>query len=156
MNDCNELLEERGQIVQVEGDYAWIEVARKPGCSSCATRSECGTAVLAKAMSSKPVLIKAVNMIAADVGDEVVVGIEQKALMAGSFSVYAAPLLLMLFAALLGDFFGQKFYVEYHNVISMAFALLGLLLGFFWLKNYSKKASHNESYQPSLIRLVSS
>ncbi len=156
MNDCRELLEERGRVTRVEGDCAWVEVARKPGCSGCATKNECGTAVLAKVMSSKPVLIKTTNVIAANVGDEVVVGIEQKALMAGSFSVYAIPLLLMLFAAFLGDFLGQNFFAEYHNGISVVFAFLGLFFGFFWLKLYSKKRAKDQRYQPSLMRLISS
>ncbi len=154
MDDYSELLEEQGRITRIEENFAWVEVARKPGCSGCATKNECGTAVLAKTMRSKPVLIKTINVIAANVGDDVIVGIEQKVLMAGSFAVYAIPLLLMLFTAFLGDFLGQQFFIEYHNGISVVFAFLGLLGGFLWLKCYVQKIAKNQSYQPFLVRLA--
>lgn len=154
MDDDSKRLEERGLVTRIEENYAWVEIDRKPGCSGCVTKSECGTATLAKMMSSKPVSIKTINVIAANVGDEVVVSVEQKALMAGSFAVYAAPLLLMLFAAFFGDLLGQKFFMEYRNGISVVFAFSGLFSGFLWLSHYSQKIAKDQYYQPLIVRLA--
>ncbi len=154
VDNCNDFLEERGRVVETEGDYVWVEVTRRPGCSGCENKNECGTAVLAKTMSSKPVHIKILNTILAKPGDDVIVAIEQKSLTTGSFSVYMVPLLLMLSGALLGDVLGQRFLMEYHDGVAIIAAFAGLAGGFFWLRRYTRKNIQNKLYQPSLVRFV--
>ena len=101
------MIEETGQVVEVQGEFAWIESERSSTCGGCSVRSGCGTAALAKVLGQRRVRLRVLNHVNARVGDTVVVGIAESGLVRGSLAVYVVPLAAFLGGALAGQVLGN-------------------------------------------------
>jgi len=146
------MIEEQACISEIEGDYAWVEVERRSACGSCAVSGGCGTSVLANVLGRRMSRIKVQNSISAGLGDSVVVGIPDSALLQGSLAVYAAPLLSMLLFAVLGEQLMNS--SQWGEISSIFGGLFGLSLGFFWLRYYSRRILKTPHHQPVILRKV--
>lgn len=146
------MIEESGQIISCDGDYAWVETERKSACSSCSANKGCGTGALSKVYANRFSRVKALNNINAAPGEAVVLGLEEDALVRGSLAVYGLPLLSMILMAILGDFLANESGVEQVDGMITVFGLLGLLLGFYLVSLFSRRISHDDRYQPIVLR----
>jgi len=97
------MIEERARVVAIEDDQLLLEAETRAACNACAARQGCGTSVLSKWVGRKFTRFQAQNTINAQVGDEVVVGLAEEAMLKGSVVVYLLPLLAMIGFALLAD-----------------------------------------------------
>jgi sigma-E factor negative regulatory protein RseC len=97
------MIEETARVVAIENDQLLLEAETRAACSSCAARQGCGTSVLSKWVGRKFTRFQATNTVNARVGDEVVVGLAEEAMLRGSVFVYLLPLLAMIGFALLAD-----------------------------------------------------
>ena len=147
------MIEETGQIVDVEGAFAWVESERASSCSSCAVRKGCGTGAIAKILGQRRVRLRVLNRIEARVGDHVVIGVSESGLVRGSLAVYAAPL-FGLFAGALGSYaMASRFYPEWPtDPVAVAGALAGFVSGLFWLRGFSRRTAKDPAYQPVVLR----
>jgi len=146
------MIEETGQVVDVQGDFAWIESERASTCGTCSTRKGCGTAVLAKVLGQRRIHLRVLNRINARIGDAVVIGISESGLVRGSLAVYAAPLSGLFAGAIAGDFLGHHFFPGSPDPMAIIGGLAGLVAGLFWLRRFSRKTERNSSYQPVILR----
>lgn len=96
------LLRESGIISSIEGDFAYVEAQSKSGCSGCASSSGCGTSAIASLFTNASQrAIKVRNRLNAQVGDEVILTLDESRLIKHSFMAYGVPLIgLFLFAVL--------------------------------------------------------
>ncbi len=142
------MIEETGRVASLEVGFAWVESERQSSCGSCAANKGCGTATLQKVMGNKYTRVKAINPISLQVGDLVVIGIQEQALLKGSFFAYIMPLILLLLGALLFEIlFASEGMIIFGG-------LLGLILGFVFLKYLSSKIATDERYQAVVLRLA--
>ncbi len=147
------MLEEQGKVVAVDVGFAWVETQRKSACGSCSVNKGCGTGVISKVVGQRATQVRALNRINAKVGDEIVIGLNDQALVRGSLAIYAAPLIAMLFAALLGDLVGQELQLNSGEGLTIIFGLAGLGVGFLWVRNFSRRIADDIRYQPVILRL---
>ena len=147
------MIEETGQVVEVEGEFAWVETQRQSTCGSCAANKGCGTAVLSKVLGQKRNRVRALNRAGAHPGDTVTVGIQEDALVRGSLAMYAVPLLALLGGGLVGQYLQQS-YGSGEGLVILA-GLIGLFGGLLWLRGFSRRAQSNPRYQPVVLRKVS-
>jgi sigma-E factor negative regulatory protein RseC len=147
------MIEETGQVVEVEGEFAWVETQRQSTCGSCAANKGCGTAVLSKVLGQKRNRVRALNRAGAHSGDTVTVGIQEDALVRGSLAMYAVPLLALLGGGLVGQYLQQS-YGSGEGLVILA-GLIGLFGGLLWLRGFSRRAQSNPRYQPVVLRKVS-
>lgn len=150
------MIEERGQIVSREGDYAWVETERQSACSSCSAKKGCGTGVLSKVYSNRFSRVKALNHINAKPGEQVVIGLEEDALVRGSLVVYGLPLLTLILTALLGRAVAIEMGMQNDDGLIALFGIAGLFIGFFMVKIFNRKIAHDEHYQPIILRCCDS
>ncbi len=116
------------------------------------SKKGCGSANLAKFFSAKPVRVKAIDPIGSQVGEWVIVGIDERALVKGSFAVYAIPLLAMiLMATLASAIFSDTAFREMSSVIC---GLAGLGAGIAWSGRFAHKVADDNHYQPVILRRV--
>jgi len=146
------MIEETGQIVSCDGDYAWVETERKSACSSCSANKGCGTGVLSKVYANRFSRVKALNQINAAPGETVVLGLEEDALVRGSLAVYGLPLLGLILMAMLGDVLAKEMAVQQPDGLVAIFGIVGLFLGFYLVRLFSRKISHDDRYQPIVLR----
>jgi len=97
------MIEEYARVIAVENDQLLLEAETRAACNACAARQGCGTSVLSKWVGRKFTRFQVPNTVNARVGDEVVVGLAEEAMLTGSLLVYLLPLLAMIAFALLAD-----------------------------------------------------
>ena len=150
------MIEEYAQVIEFEGDDIWVETQRKSACGQCAANKGCGTATLAKVLGNKRSRVRVLNPNATKVsiGDEIVVGIEEKALIRGSCAIYLAPLLSMFLFGLLGDVMAIQMNILKSEILIIFLSLIGLAIGFIWVKRFARSIASDSKYQPVLIQRV--
>lgn len=149
------MIEEKATVVQLEDEFAWIETRRKSACASCSANKGCGSGILSRVLGNRIARVRALNQIDAHVGDEVIVGISENALVRGSLAIYIVPLIWMFVFGLAGDLGARRLGFEYAELASVASGLFGLYIGFRWVGKFSARISTNSDYQPVVIRKTS-
>jgi len=146
------VIEESGQVVEVQGEFAWIEGERTSTCGGCAVRKGCGTSAIAKVLGQRRVRLRVLNRINASVGDNVVIGIAESGLVRGSLAVYAAPLLGLFTGALAGQLLGKQVFGMSSDWLAIGGAISGFVAALIWLKRFSRRTDKDTAYQPVVLR----
>jgi sigma-E factor negative regulatory protein RseC len=149
--DATHMMTETAQVIAVEGDHAWVETQRKSTCGSCAVQKGCGTSVLAKVLGNRTSRIRVINSIGATAGDMVVIGVEDGMLVRTSFAVYAMPLILLLLGGVGGGMLADALQWQSGEGATTVGGVLGLALGFLWLRRYTRAITLDARHQPSLV-----
>jgi len=146
------MLEETARVVSIEAGEVWVETERRSTCSSCAVEKGCGTATLAKVLGQRRTLVRVLTDLPLAVGDHVVIGIREQALLRGSLAVYAVPLLLLLAGAVIGELGAGQGLWGSAEAASLLLGLAGLVAGLLWLRRFSSRIHHDVNYQPVVLR----
>ncbi|MEE4361288.1 MAG: SoxR reducing system RseC family protein [Pseudomonadales bacterium] len=100
------MIEEAVRIVGLEQDRVWVEARRQSACGRCAARAGCGHGLLDQ-IQPGPVmhllLPRPAQLRGLEIGDRLVVGIEEQAILAASLRAYLLPLAGLLLGAISGD-----------------------------------------------------
>ncbi len=142
------MVEETAQIIKVEGDVAWVQAIQKTACGSCQAQKGCGHSLLAKVGQKKIELPVATNDVYAEVGDQVVIGVPEQAILRSSLLMYGLPLVVMMSVALLASL------LEMPEGPSVIASFIALIFGFV-LVNLRSKHMNFAQWQPRLLRRVS-
>jgi len=144
------MIEETAYVVAVGPQGVWVETQRQSACGQCAARKGCGTAALSKVLGQKRSRVQVANPDQAPVrvGDEVVIGIDESALVRGSVVIYLVPLLSFFLFGVLGQTLARQLMLGSGEGLSIVFGLLGLLLGFAWARRYARG---DRRYQPVIL-----
>lgn len=94
-----ELVEGTARVVSVEGRIAWLEPEQTTSCGGCAAAGLCGAKGIGTTASRLELRRFALpNTPDLVVGERVVVGVSQRALLTASGTAYALPLVAMFIA----------------------------------------------------------
>lgn len=151
------MIEEHAQVVALDQNHdVWVETQRRSACGQCAANKGCGTATLAKVLGNKRSRVRALNpqATAVMVGDEVIIGINEQALVRGSLAVYTVPLLTLFVFGFLGQLLTDQLLMTNQDILPIVSGLMGLLLGFLWVRRFTRLIADNDRYQPVLLRRV--
>ena len=146
------MLEETAQVVRIKGDEVWVETQRRSSCDSCSAEKGCGTATLSRVLGNRRNLVRVLSAIPLVVGDQVVIGIREEALVRGSLAVYAVPILLLLLGALIGELGAAQFIWENAEFASVTLGVSGLIAGLVWLKRFTRRIQNDPNFQPLVLR----
>ena len=146
------MITENAIVVSIVNDQTWIETQRKSVCGQCSASKGCGTSVLSKVIGNKLSKMKAINNVNAKVGDEVVVGLNEKSLLKGAFMTYLLPLLYLFLFSFLGQFITNNLQLNNSELFIIGFAIFGFYLGMRRLKRFSASIAENENYQPVILK----
>ena len=154
------MIEERAVILSLEkssnnssNDFqsesvATIEIERKTACGLCGQTRGCGNSIWGKLFGHQTTAFKAQNSINAKVGQSVVVGINETAVLKGALLLYIVPLFTLFVGALLASHFWQS------DGITLLGAAAGLVSGLLWVKGHTLSNNYFRLQQPVILRLA--
>ena len=148
------MIEERAVILSLESEpsavdsTATLEIERKIACGLCGKTRGCGNSIWGKLFAHQSTAFKAQNRINAKVGDSVIVGINESALLKSALLLYILPLATMLIGAILAT------QIHDTNGYAMLGALVGLVLGLLWVKGHTMSSNYFKLQQPVILRLA--
>lgn len=131
------MIENPARVTRVDADQAWVRSESPSSCGACAGKG-CGNSLYARLLHPTDPEYPVRNPIGAEVGEAVVIGIEDGAVLRAVISAYLIPLALVLIGALLGSNWGEP--------QSVAGSVSGLLIAAVWLKR------RRSSVSPVIIR----
>lgn len=110
-------MEETGQVIKINGNFAQVEMQRHPACANCGL---CTMGVGDK------MLITAANTARAKVADRVKVTISGTVVLKSAFLVYIVPLIALLVGFVIGNYLAGEIYGVACGVIGVVLSLIGL------------------------------
>lgn len=168
------MIEEQAQVIEIKGKWLLLQAQTQSACGSCSVSKGCGTSLLAKVVGRKFTHFQAENNIKAKVGDTVVVGIAEDALLKGSLMMYILPVMCMLIFALLADYLltappswliSQQGHhgrpsmdittaSQYSDLMIAAASMMGLVFGSLMSKWYFDRQSSVKRFVPVVLRKI--
>ena len=146
----NSMIEQVAHVQAIDQTSVWLDTLRLSTCNSCSMKSGCGQRLMNQATDCKRSRIELPipQYMTLNVGDEVVLGIPQKAFIKASVLTFAMPLVWMLACALLAQ------WLTLSEPATVVAALLGLGLGLLFLRWYSQSevVLASNQWQPVILR----
>lgn len=142
------MIEENAAVVELDGEYAVVETIRKSTCGSCEANKACGTAALSKVVGARANRMRLRNTIHARVGDSIILGLQEQAMLQTSFLFYLTPLFSCFLFALLG----RQIDDGTGEVATILCALIGLFIGLGFVKWLSVRLELDSRYQAVMLR----
>ncbi len=147
------MIEEQAQVVEIKEGQLILQAQTQSSCGSCEASKGCGTSLLAKVVGRKFTHFQVENNINAKVGDTVIVGIAEDALLKGSMMIYILPVFGMLLFAVLADYFFLSS-EHYHDLIVAGCAVIGMGTGALISKWYFQRQSSAQLFSPVVLRKI--
>ena len=147
------MIEEQAEVVEIQNGRLILQAQTQSSCGSCEASKGCGTSLLAKVVGRKFTRFQVENNINAEIGDTVVVGIAEDALLKGSMVMYILPVMGMLVFALLAEFVLSSSQ-QYRDLITAAAAIIGMLAGALISKWYFQRQSSKQLFSPVILRKI--
>ena len=147
------MIEERAVVIGVEQDIASLEVVRRTACGLCGQTRGCGISLFGRLFGHRNNIFKAQNSIHAKAGDNVIVAIEEHAVLNSALMLYGIPLAALLLGAILGNVLSSGGTPQ-TDAYALVGAAAGLLLGLGWVKGHAVAQDISARYQPTILRLA--
>lgn len=141
------LVEGFAYVVAVEGDTAWLEPEQTTSCGGCASASACGAkgiGTLADRLEARRFSLP--NRDGLRVGERVVVGVSEKALVKASLTAYAIPLAALLFCGAMAQWAAGS------DLVTMAAMVGGLALGLLGARLNAGRLNARGELSPHYLR----
>ncbi len=146
------MIEESATVVQVNDGYTIVTTRQRAACGSCQSAGSCSTTVLSGLFKRRQNQLRVLNPIAAKPGEQVIIGLQEQALLKVSFSAYLLPLACMLLSAIAMQRMSDRFMLPLGELPSIVGGLLGLIIGLFLFKRLSVRRSSDSNYQAVILR----
>ncbi|MBR7889446.1 SoxR reducing system RseC family protein [Marinomonas sp. A79] len=143
------MIEETGQVLSVEDGFADVETIRTSSCTACRARHGCGHHAIAQVSSANRMRMKAIDPLAVEVGQRVVVGIPEDTLLQASVWMYMIPLLGLVLGAVFPSLWSGG------SEIAVLFSVVGFAGGLLLAKRKSQHEMNNLDYYPKILRIES-
>lgn len=143
------MLEEAATVVKISDGQTWVISESNSACAGCMQKTSCSTAALGQFLKKKPVAVD--NELSVEIGDNVLVAIDEAVLLRAAFIMYLLPLSGLLFGAGIADHFitPELAYAELWIALS---GLVGLAFVLWLMHKISSLHFFNYYPRPMLIK----
>ncbi|AGA87593.1 SoxR reducing system RseC family protein [Stutzerimonas stutzeri] len=143
------MIEEPGRVVALDRGAVWVETRRKSTCSGCSAKSGCGQGLMdSLGVRERRGLIRALSDLHLQVGDSVIVGIREDALLRGAVLVYLLPLIMLMAAAATAAQFSAR-----EPVVILA-GLGGFCVSWLFVRIRSRHTASDPKLQAVVLRAM--
>ncbi|PKU21716.1 SoxR reducing system RseC family protein [Telmatospirillum siberiense] len=142
------VVESVARVISTDGVVAWLEPEKANACGGCLSAGSCSAqgGEPGRRLSSRRFTIA--DTFHATVGDRIVVGLSEHALLKASATAYAIPLLLMVGIALVGQLATDN------DVIAAIGAVAGLIAGLLIAKHRASRLDARGELSPYFLRFA--
>jgi len=128
------MIAQQGRIESIDGDEAVVRIGATSGCPACDEGKGCGAGIFGRLLRNKPVSVRAVNDIGAQVGEAVQLGIAEGGFLRLVFRLYALPVLAGLTGVALGFTLAVRSGLEAFalDALSLVFGVTAAGLAMLW------------------------
>ncbi len=146
------MIEKPGVVIQVEDQFAIVQTLADSSCQHCVNHQGCGMANLTSMLKPKYGTVRVVNQLAAQVGDQVIIGLEENALLKTALVFYLLPL-LGLFSGAIG-YEGIIVIMQWprQEILTIMASLLGLWMGLLQAQRINAKIGKDTRYYPIILK----
>ncbi len=146
------MLEETGQVLSVEGEFATVSVVRQSSCGSCSAKASCGVQALSKVLGQKArsTTFEVINSVNAKVGEHVVIAIPDAALIKGATMVYITPLVFMILFAIVAKMLSAD--MQATDFMAVIGGVVGFMIGLSLVRYFGERMSRQQAFQPVTVR----
>lgn len=140
------MIEEQGRVVAVEAGAVWVQTIRQSTCQSCSAKAGCGQGIMQRlGVGQQHGYVRClVENQTVRVGDAVLIGVPEDAVVKSSLMVYLLPLLALLAGAV-----GAAPWGEGLSVLAAVLAFAASLLLVRW---YDRRHASDPALQPVIMR----
>jgi sigma-E factor negative regulatory protein RseC len=119
------MLEESAIVVKIDQGQTWVVGTQNNACAGCAQKTSCSTTALSSVLKKKPVPVD--SELSLQIGDTVIVAIDESHLLRAAFSLYILPLIALFIGAGVADSLAYSdLWIAGSALSSLALALLAL------------------------------
>lgn len=133
------MIKERAIVIGLSGNIAEVQTKRQIACSQCEAGRGCGIGAIGRLFGkrNKPIKIKVDQDLKP--GDQIEIGLSDKAFLRAGLLIYGTPLLSLFIGLMLAELISSS-----SDLIAFTFAFIGLVLGLFISASVAKS---NFAYQ---------
>ncbi|MET0088882.1 MAG: SoxR reducing system RseC family protein [Candidatus Thiodiazotropha sp.] len=146
------MIEENARVLRVEGGFAVVETQQRAACGSCQSSGSCSTSVLAGLFKRHDNQLRVLNTLDVRPGEQVIIGVQEQALVKLSLLAYLMPILSMIAGAIIVDFWSRDYLGADGELPQIIGGLLGLAGGFWLLQRFSRNRQNDPNYQAVILR----
>lgn len=146
------MIEESAVVVSLDAGMAEVQALRRGACGGCSAKGACGTSLLDRFLGRRPLRLQLINRIDAQVGEQVIVGVPEEALLRAAVSAYLAPLLGLIVGAVGAHELAASTALLPPEGAGLIGGFLGFALVFRWLQGYSARLADDPRYRAVLLR----
>jgi len=145
------MIEETARVESVSTQGVQVVTTQSSACNKCNEAASCSTSVLSKFFGDKEIVLSLQSDLALEAGDEVLLGIEEKAFLGLTCLVYFVPICALLLCAVLGQYIGQELNIsnEFPAILSAA---IGFLSCYYCIKQLIKGFFSPERINPVILK----
>jgi sigma-E factor negative regulatory protein RseC len=143
------MIKEQATVIGLSGDIAEVQMQRQSACSQCEVGRGCGIGAIGRLLGkrSKPVKIKVDQDLKP--GDQVEIGLPDKAFLRAGLLIYGTPLLGLFIGLVLAELIAPN-----SDLIAFTLAVSGLVLGLSIAASIAKTKFANQ-LNPKILAVTS-
>jgi sigma-E factor negative regulatory protein RseC len=132
----------------LENGQVEVRVRRAEACGSCEARGACGML----GGSAEDITLTVENTLGAEVGDEVLLGLSEVAVVKASAAVYLIPAVNLILGGLVGVGAADFWHADKDAAVLLG-AAVGLVSGLLLTRSVGRKMADDPQYIPTLIQI---
>jgi sigma-E factor negative regulatory protein RseC len=141
---------EEGTITRTNDNYAWVRIGRSAMCDHCGSKSACRTFSGGRIMEAE-----ARNEVGGQVGDRVLLKMDNSSFLRITFLVYLVPVLALIAGALVGIGLAAEYSIN-PEMSSLVFGISAFVLSFSIIHRFGKNVKKKQKYMPAIVKILSS
>lgn len=145
------MIEEQGTIIRINNNIAFISIEKGAECDSCGSKALCKPGE----GEDKSMIVEALNPIEAHVGERVVFTVGAATVLRAGMMLYLVPLLSFIAGVVVGQVLGPELMPDSNlDLVSAVLGFAFVVISFVGLRIYGKRAETNDTYRPSIVRVI--
>ncbi len=137
---------ERGIVVKLGTDTAWVKTTKTSACEGCSAKGSC-TSI------GDDMEVEALNAAGARVGDRIVISFATSPLLKATFLIYMMPIICMLIGAFIGLQMAPAIGIGPSAGSAIA-AFLFFFAALYFVKMRANTLAQKDEYRPRITRIL--